>query len=66
MFVLILKVVSIEPDKKEITVVSNGTSYTEDYDALILSPGASPFIPPIKGLAEADNVFSLRNSSRFR
>ncbi|WP_270251760.1 FAD-dependent oxidoreductase [Lactococcus garvieae] len=55
------EVVSIEPDKKEITVVSNGTSYTEDYDALILSPGASPFIPPIKGLAEADNVFSLRN-----
>ncbi|MDG6111911.1 FAD-dependent oxidoreductase [Lactococcus formosensis] len=55
------EVVSIEPDKKEITVVSNGTNYTENYDALILSPGASPFIPPIKGLAEADNVFSLRN-----
>ena len=55
------EVVSIEPDNKEITVVSNGTSYTENYDALILSPGASPFIPPIKGLAEADNVFSLRN-----
>ncbi|WP_285140748.1 FAD-dependent oxidoreductase [Lactococcus petauri] len=55
------EVVSIEPDNKEITVVSNGISYTENYDALILSPGASPFIPPIKGLAEADNVFSLRN-----
>ena len=55
------EVVSIEPDKKEITVVSNGTNYTENYDALILSPGASPFIPPIKGLTEADNVFSLRN-----
>ncbi|MFK4944687.1 FAD-dependent oxidoreductase [Lactococcus garvieae] len=55
------EVVSIEPDNKEITVVSNGISYTENYEALILSPGASPFIPPIKGLAEADNVFSLRN-----
>lgn len=55
------EVVSIEPGNKEITVVSNGISYTENYDALILSPGASPFIPPIKGLAEADNVFSLRN-----
>ncbi len=56
------EVVSIDPHKKEITVVSkNGISYTENYDALILSPGASPFIPPIKGLAEADNVFSLRN-----
>lgn len=55
------EVVSIEPDNKEITVVSNGISYTENYDALVLSPGASPFIPPIKGLAEADNVFSLRN-----
>ena len=33
----------------------------ETYDSLILSPGARPFIPPIEGLAEAKNVFSLRN-----
>ncbi len=30
------------------------------YDYLILSPGASPLTPPIPGLDEADNVYTLR------
>lgn len=30
------------------------------YDYLILSPGASPLTPPIPGLNEADNVYTLR------
>ncbi|MCZ0856377.1 CoA-disulfide reductase, partial [Enterococcus faecalis] len=34
---------------------------TEHYDKLISSPGVKPFVPPITGLAEAKNVFSLRN-----
>lgn len=55
------EVVSIDKELKEITVVSDGKTYKESYDSLILSPGASPFIPDIKGLAEAHNVFSLRN-----
>lgn len=34
--------------------------YTESYDALILSPGASPFIPPISGVSN-HLTHSLRN-----
>lgn len=26
-----------------------------------MSPGAKPFIPPLNGLEEADNIFTLRN-----
>lgn len=55
------EVLSISPDKKEVTVVSNGKEYTESYDKLILSPGAKPFVPPMAGLDEEDNVFTLRN-----
>ena len=42
------EVVSIEPDNKEITVVSNGISYTENYDALILSPWRKSFYSAYK------------------
>jgi NADPH-dependent 2,4-dienoyl-CoA reductase/sulfur reductase-like enzyme/rhodanese-related sulfurtransferase len=35
-------------------------NYEEKYDKLLLSPGAKPFIPPIKGL-DADKVFTLRD-----
>ncbi|WP_054940019.1 CoA-disulfide reductase [Paenibacillus ihuae] len=31
------------------------------YDILILSPGARPVVPPIPGIAEAGNLFTLRN-----
>lgn len=31
------------------------------YDELILSPGAKPFVPAIKGLSEATNTFTLRS-----
>lgn len=55
------EVISINPEKKEVTVVSNGKEYTESYDKLILSPGAKPFVPTMDGLDEADNVFTLRN-----
>lgn len=55
------EVVGIDPKEQTITVLHEGKESTESYDKLILSPGAKPFIPPIKGLEEADNVFSLRN-----
>lgn len=55
------EVLSINPEKKEVTVVSNGKEYIESYDKLILSPGAKPFVPPMEGLDEATNVFTLRN-----
>ncbi|MDT2758029.1 FAD-dependent oxidoreductase [Enterococcus asini] len=55
------EVVAIQPAEKTITVRHNGREFTERYDYLILSPGAKPFVPTIEGLAEAKNVFSLRN-----
>lgn len=55
------EVTSINAEKKEVTITSNGESYLLSYDKLVLSPGAKPFIPPLKGLEEANNVFTLRN-----
>lgn len=55
------EVIAIDSEGKKVTVVSNGESYVESYDKLILSPGAKPIIPQIKGLNQATNVFSLRN-----
>ncbi|MDT2862750.1 FAD-dependent oxidoreductase [Lactococcus lactis] len=57
----ISEVIAIDSEGKKVTVVSNGESYVESYDKLILSPGAKPLIPQIKGLNQATNVFSLRN-----
>lgn len=45
----------------EIRDLQRGTSYTESYDILILSTGAAPIKPNIPGLAEAENVFTLRS-----
>ncbi|ASA20650.1 CoA-disulfide reductase [Paenibacillus donghaensis] len=39
----------------------NGEEGRQSYDILILSPGARPVMPDIRGLAEADNLFTLRN-----
>jgi NADPH-dependent 2,4-dienoyl-CoA reductase/sulfur reductase-like enzyme len=56
------EVMSIDREKKEVTVkkVETGETYTESYDKLILSPGAKPIVPPIKGL-ENVNTFTVRN-----
>lgn len=53
--------IKIDTVGKEIVVASESDTYTLAYDKLILSPGAKPFIPPIKGLEMAKNSFTLRN-----
>jgi NADPH-dependent 2,4-dienoyl-CoA reductase/sulfur reductase-like enzyme/peroxiredoxin family protein/rhodanese-related sulfurtransferase/TusA-related sulfurtransferase len=55
--------VSIDRENKQITVreVKTDRTYQENYDALILSPGASPLRPPIPGIEDAEHVFTLRN-----
>lgn len=55
------EVLDIDPEQKTVTVTHNGKTWEESYDALILSPGAKPFVPPIQGLEEATNVHTLRN-----
>ena len=56
------EVLSIDRQNKTVTVshLTTGETYQESYDYLILSPGASPVVPPIPGI---DNplTFSLRN-----
>ncbi len=53
--------VAIDPAGKTVTVknLKDETSYQESYDALILSPGAEPVIPPIPGVKDP-RVFTLR------
>ena len=55
------EVMAINPVDKTVTIKHNDQLTTESYDKLILSPGAKPFIPPIVGLSQATNVYSLRN-----
>lgn len=55
------EVVAINVEKMTITVEGAEGTYEESYDKLILSLGAEPIIPPIKGYDEAENVFTLRN-----
>lgn len=56
------EVISINKEKKEITVKESrtGKTYTESYDKLILSMGAEPIKPPIEG-SFLKQVFTLRN-----
>lgn len=54
--------VKIDPEVKTVTVKNliSGGIYEESYDNLILSPGAEPIKPNIKGI-DSDIVFTLRN-----
>lgn len=45
----------------EVKNLETGDSYTETYDVLLLSPGASPIIPDIEGLKSHPGVFTLRS-----
>lgn len=57
------EVLEINPQSKRVTVLNHqtGERYVESYDKLIISTGAKAIVPSIDGLAEAENVFSLRN-----
>lgn len=56
------EVTAINPESKTITVTNHtdGSEYTENYDTLVLAPGAKPIRPPLPGINEA-GIFSLRN-----
>lgn len=57
------EVVEIHRDRKTVSIkkVETGEVYEESYDKVILSPGARPIVPPLEGLSDAENVFTLRN-----
>lgn len=57
------EVTAINTAAKQVTIrTADGKEYTENYDKLLLSPGASPVVPPLKGI-ESKGIFTLRNVS---
>ncbi len=55
------EVTAIDPTDKTVTVTApDGSVYTETYDRLLLSPGASPVRPPLPGI-DSKRIFTLRN-----
>lgn len=57
------EVISINKEEKKISVKNyrTGEVYEESYDTLVLSPGAKPIKPPIAGIEDCKNLFTLRN-----
>ncbi|TCI05612.1 CoA-disulfide reductase [Corallincola luteus] len=55
-------VIAIDREQKQITVrdAQQNTSYLVDYDTLILSPGAAPFIPDVEGISDG-RIQTMRN-----
>lgn len=54
------EVIAINRARKTVTVQTVEGTYEEAYDKLILSPGASPVVPAIDGVA-LPHVFTVRN-----
>ena len=54
------KTISSINRKERSVTVSDGL--VQKYDKLVLTTGARPFIPPIKGLNSAKNVFAMRTA----
>lgn len=53
------EVLSIHPEKNEVLVRGeNGQEYKESFDKLILSPGSTPFVPPLEG-RDLPGIFTL-------
>lgn len=57
------EVISIDKENKKLKIKNHKTDeeYEENYDVLVLSPGAAPIKPAIPGINECDNLFTLRN-----
>lgn len=55
------EVIAIDTSAKNVTVrKTDGSTYTESYDKLLLSPGSNPVRPPLKGI-DNEGIFTLRN-----
>jgi len=54
------EVTAIHRDTREVEVVSGDQTYRENYDYLVLSPGAAPIVPPIPGI-DREGIYTLRN-----
>ena len=57
------EVIKIDRENNKVTVrnLKKNEIYEESYDTLVLSPGATPIKPNIKGIQECNNLYILRN-----
>ncbi len=62
------EVTAIDPAERTVTVkdLNTGESYTEGYDHLVLSPGASPIVPPIPGVERAMTLRTVEDTDRIK
>ena len=62
------EVVAIDPQARTVTVrdLAANREYTEDYDQVILSPGASPIVPPIPGVERALTLRTIEDTDRIK
>lgn len=61
------EVTGIDPAKKSVTVhnLESGESYELSYEKLILSPGATPIVPPIDGIDRAMTLRTVEDTKRI-
>ncbi len=59
---LMSEVIRIDKESNKVIVKNHddGSEYEESYDALVISTGSTPIVPPLKGI-DSDNVFTLWN-----
>ena len=50
------KVIKIDAEKKKIVLEDNSEI---TYDKLLVATGSAPFVPPVEGLADAENAFTF-------
>jgi NADPH-dependent 2,4-dienoyl-CoA reductase/sulfur reductase-like enzyme/rhodanese-related sulfurtransferase len=62
------EVTSIDPAARTVSVTdrTTGETYTEAYDHLVLSPGASPIVPPIPGVERALTLRTIEDTDRIK
>jgi NADPH-dependent 2,4-dienoyl-CoA reductase/sulfur reductase-like enzyme/rhodanese-related sulfurtransferase len=61
------EVLSIDPAKKSVEVLNELTEekYVLEYDKLVLSPGASPVVPPIPGIERAMTLRTVEDVEKI-
>jgi NADPH-dependent 2,4-dienoyl-CoA reductase/sulfur reductase-like enzyme/rhodanese-related sulfurtransferase len=64
---VLTEALSIDPVKKEVQVqcLESGNKYSLAYDKLVLSPGASPIVPPIPGVERALTLRTVEDVERI-
>ena len=64
---VLTEALSIDPAKKEVQIQSleSGNKYSLAYDKLVLSPGASPIVPPIPGVERALTLRTVEDVERI-